>query len=344
MRAAVCLGYGPPDMVSIIEQPRPVPRPGEILIRVRASTVSSADHRIRALDMPPGTLWLARVTLGLRRPRRAVLGTELAGTVEAVGADVTNFRVGERVFAFPGVELGAHAEYRCLPATGRVVRMPDGIDFIEAAALSFGGTAALHFLRRAQAMPGEHILVRGASGAVGSAAVQLARHSGLNVTAVCSGDNAAWVAALGADRVLDYRTTDVFAHGERYDLVFDAVGGVSLAQWAPLLSPGARLLLLAGGLPDLLRLCRRPLPRGVRLIAGMAGEKRQDLEYLAALCTAGVYRPAIDRVYPFARIREAHAYVDTGHKRGSVVVTFDGDDAATPDSSFPDLDRTHATS
>ncbi len=344
MRAAVCLGYGPPDMVSIIEQPKPVPRPGELLIRVRATTVSSADHRIRAFDMPPGTAWLARLALGLRRPRRAVLGTELAGTVEAVGADVTNFRVGERVFAFPGVELGAHAEYRCLPAAGRVVRMPDGMDFTEAAALSFGGTAALHFLRRGHGKPGERILIRGASGAVGSAAVQLARHSGLDVTAVCSGDSAAWVGALGADRVIDYRTTDVFADGARYDLVFDTVGGVPLAKWAPLLSPGARLLLLAGGLPDLLRLCRRPLPRGVSLIAGMAGEKRQDLEYLAALYTAGAYRPAIDRAYPFVRIREAHAYVDTGRKRGSVVVTFDGDDAATPDSSSPDIERNQAPS
>ncbi|MCA1978867.1 MAG: zinc-binding dehydrogenase, partial [Thiobacillus sp.] len=155
---------------------------------------------------------------------------------------------------------------------------------------------------------------------------------------------AAWVAALGAQRVIDYRQTDVFAHGARYDLVFDTVGGVPLAKWAPLLRPGSRLLLLAGGLPDLLRLCRRPLPRGVSLIAGMAGEKRQDLDYLAALYTQGVYRPAIDRVYPFARIREAHAYVDTGHKRGSVVVAFDGGDAAVPDSSTPDLERYHATS
>ncbi len=225
------------------------------------------------------------------------------------------------------MELGAHADYRCLPATGRVVRMPGGLDFIEAAAMSFGGTAALHFLRRAKAMPGERILIRGASGAVGSAAVQLARHFGLSVTAVCSGGNAAWVEALGAQRVIDYRETDVLAHGERYDLVFDTVGGIPLANWAPLLRPQARLLLLAGGLPDLLRLCRRPLPRGVKLIAGMAGEKRQDLEYLAALFAAGAYRPAIDRVFPFARIREAHAYVDTGHKRGSVVVTFDSGEA-----------------
>ncbi|MFZ5574136.1 MAG: NAD(P)-dependent alcohol dehydrogenase [Pseudomonadota bacterium] len=345
MRAAICLGYGPPERVCIVRLPKPVPKPDEILIRVRASTVSSADHRIRALDMPPGIpLWLARAALGWRRPRRGVLGTELAGTVEAVGKAAKNFRVGERVFAFPGVELGGHADYRCLPATGRVVHMPDGMDFIEAAAMSFGCTAALDFLRRGQAMPGERILIRGASGAVGSAAVQLARHSGLRVAAVCSGDNAAWVEALGAERVIDYRKTDVFAHGERYDLVFDTVGGVPLAKWAPLLRPRGRLLLLANGLSDVLQVCGRSLPRDVSLVTGMAGERRQDLEHLAALFAAGAYRPAIDRVYPFARIREAHAYVDTGRKRGSVVVTFDHGGATTLDSSTTDLERHRATS
>ncbi len=345
MRAALCLAYGPPETVCIARLPRPAPKPDEILIRVRASTVSSADHRIRALDMPPGTpLWLARAALGLRRPRRAILGTELAGEVAAVGNNVRNFQGGERVFAFPGVGLGAHAEYRCMPAAGRVARVPDGMDFMEAAALSFGGTAALDFLRRGKAKPGERVLVRGAAGAVGSAAVQLARHFGLRVTALCSGGNAAWVARLGAERVIDYQKTDVFSlPHHRYDIVFDTVGDVPLSKWAPLLRPRGRLLLLASGVREMFSLCRKPLPRDVSLIAGMAGESVQDLRRLAELAAAGVYRPHVGRVYPFSRIREAHAHVDTGHKQGSVVLAFDSDRPAAAGLSLPPLKGKPAT-
>lgn len=344
MRAALCLAYGPPETVCIARLPRPVPKPDEILIRVRASTVSSADHRIRALDMPPGTpLWLARAALGLRRPRRTILGTELAGEVVAVGNNVRNFQGGERVFAFPGASLGAHAEYRCMPAAGRVARMPDGMDFMEAAALSFGGTAALDFLRRGKAKRGESALVRGAAGAVGSAAVQLASHFGLRVAAVCSGDNAAWVAQLGAERVIDYQKTAVFTLPDRYDIVFDTVGDVPLSKWAPLLRPRGRLLLPASGVREMFSLCRKPLPRDVSLIAGMARESVQDLKCLAELATAGIYRPHVGRVYPFSRIRDAHAHVDTGHKQGSVVLVFDSDDPGAAGPSILTLKGKHET-
>lgn len=303
----------------MVSLPTPTPKPGHVLIRIHASTLSSADRRIRALDMPGPSRLLARAAFGWRSPRRVVLGTELAGEIAAIGRGVTRFSVGDPVFAFPGTGLGCHAEYRAMPETGCLARIPKGLDMREAAALSFGGTTALDFLRRALPRPGERLLVRGASGSVGSAAVQLARHLGLEVTALCGGDNAGWVGALGAMHIIDYRREDVFSSPQSYDMILDAVGGISFSRWRTLLRPGGRLLLVAGGLRDM---ALQPWvgTGDKRLIAGMARERVEDLLHLASLASAGKYRPHIDRVFPLAAIQEAHVYADSGHKRGNVVI------------------------
>ena len=260
--------------------------------------------------------------LGLTRPRNKVLGTELAGVVEAVGTRVTRYRAGDRVFAFPGVRLGCHAEFKSLPENSAIALMPSGFSFEEAAAISFGGSTALYFLRDlGHVQRGDRVLVNGASGAVGTAAVQLARHFGAHVTGVCSAANAALVRALGADEVIAYETTDFATCGARWDVILDTVGNASLARCRNALNDRGRLLLVVAGLGDMLKAPVQSKTRGVTVACGAAPERPQDIAELKTLCEAGTYKPVIDSVYPLDRIGEAHARVDSGRKVGSVVVT-----------------------
>lgn len=322
MKAAVYSKYGPPDVVTLAEVEKPVPRDNEVLVRVRAATVSSADWRARSLSMPPGFRLLGRLVFGVFGPRKRILGTELSGTVEAVGKAVTRFRVGDEVFAFPGAGLGAHAEYRVLPEAGRIVHKPANLSFEEAAALSFGGTTALCFLRdKGGVQPGEKVLVVGASGSVGTAAVQIARHFGAEVTGVCSTANVDLVRSLGAARVIDYTKEDFAGAGDTWDIILDATGTAPFARSGGALKPGGRLLVVLGGFAQALGLGRPPKGSDKRIVAGVAPEKLEDLQYLARLAEAGEYRPVIDRSYPLESAAEAHAYVDTGRKRGNVVLT-----------------------
>ncbi|MBZ4418127.1 NAD(P)-dependent alcohol dehydrogenase [Myxococcus sp. RHSTA-1-4] len=322
MKAAVYRQYGPPEVVRIEELARPEPRENEVLIRVRASTVSSADWRVRSLKVPAGFGLFARPVLGMFGPRKAVLGTELAGEIEAVGSAVRKFKAGDAVFAFPGFDMGCHAEYRTLPEDGRIMPMPAGVSFEEAAAISFGGSTALHYLRdRAKAKPGDDVLIIGASGAVGSAAVQIAKHLGARVTGVTSTPNLERVSGLGADRVIDYTKTRFLEGGEKYDIIFDTVGSTSFSACESALKEDGRLLLSAAGLPQILASswASRRGKKGV--VSGNATESVEHLRYLKELVEAGQYRPLIDRTYPLERIVDAHAYVDAGRKRGSVVIT-----------------------
>lgn len=321
MRVAAYERYGSPDVVQLIEVEKPTPRDGEVLIRVRATTVNSGDWRVRSLDVPDGFRLLSRLFLGYSKPRQPILGTELAGTIEAVGAGVTRFKVGDDVFAFSGVHMGCHAEYKCMPEDGRVVPKPKNISYDEAAALSFGGTTALSFFRRAKLQPGETVLVNGASGAVGVALVQLAKHFGAEVTAVCSGANAELVRSLGATRVIDYTKEDFSKNGETYDVIVDTAGTAPFSRCRGSLKGGGRLLLILAGLGETLRAPWISLWGDKRVIAGPAAEDVDDLQLLAELTSADRFRPVIDRRYPFDQIVEAHRYVDTGRKRGSVVVT-----------------------
>lgn len=321
MKAAVYRTYGPPEVVRVEDVDDPKPRNNEVLIEIRATTVSTADWRARSLIMPGGFGPMARPAFGLFGPRQPILGSELAGEVVAVGRDVTKFKVGDEVFAYPGFGLGCHAQYRAMPEDGRIERKPANLRFEEAAALCFGGATALHFLRDvAKLQPGEAVLVIGASGAVGTAAVQIAKALGGVVAGVCSTANLDVVRSIGADRVIDYTRDDYAAGGTTYDVIFDTTGRASFATCGPVLKAGGRLVLIVASLWQLLG-ALGPRAGTKRVLAGPAPETLEHLRTLKDLAEAGHFRPVIDGCYPLERIVEAHARVDSQRKRGSVVVT-----------------------
>jgi NADPH:quinone reductase-like Zn-dependent oxidoreductase len=321
MKAVVAERYGPPEVLRIKEIATPTPNDNEILIRINATTVTSADWRIRSQTVPAGFGLIMRLVFGLRKPRQPILGSELAGVVAAIGKDVTRFKLGERVFAFSDVRMGCHAEYIVLPQDGMVVAIPPGLADETAAALCFGGTTALDFLRRGKVQRGDKVLVNGASGAVGTAVVQLARHFGAEVTGVCSGANSDLVRSLGAAHVIDYTQDDFTRNGDTYDLIVDTVGTAPYPRCRQSLKEGGRLLLVLAGLPAMLQGLWVSLTSRHTVIAGPAAVKLDDLIHLAALAAAGDVQPVIDRRYPLDQIVEAHRYVDTGRKKGNVIIS-----------------------
>lgn len=323
MKAFVYRRYGGPDVVELAEAPKPVPRDNEVLVRILATTVTSGDWRLRTLHVPAGLGLVARLAFGITRPRQPILGTELAGIVEAVGLKVTRFRPGDEVFGFPGGAMGCHAQYRTMPEDGRIARKPANLTFEEAASLPFGASTSLHYLRKAVLEPGDKVLVIGASGCVGSATVQLARHIGAEVTGVTSTRNLALVRSLGAHHVIDYTTDDFAAGGGAFDIVVDTVGGTPFSRFKPVLKERGRVLAVAAGIPEMLASLWVPLTGSRRIIAGPAAERVEDIPEIAALAEADALRPVIDRRYAFAQMPEAHAYVETRRKRGSVVVSVD---------------------
>ena len=316
MRAGVIERYGPASVVRIETVPDPVAGRGEALVRVMAATVNSGDARIRGARFPRGFALPGRLALGLRGPRASVLGVVFAGVVEATGADAAGVEVGDRVCGMTGARMGAHAELVAVPAS-RVVRIDDGISFEDAAGVLFGGTTALHFLRdKAAVRSGERVLVVGGSGAVGTNAVQLARHLGATVTAVTSAGNAALARDLGAERVIDYRTTPIGAlaeRGDRFDVVFDTVGALHPATGRPLLAEGGRLLLAAATLGEIVT-ARGPVKTGT------APQRTEDFAALLDLVGSGALRVVRDGALPLDRLAEAHARVDAGHKVGNLVL------------------------
>jgi NADPH:quinone reductase-like Zn-dependent oxidoreductase len=321
MKAIVYQRYGAPEVLEEQELTKPVPGDNEVLIRSHATTVTSGDWRMRSLDVPPGFGLFARLAFGVRGPRKQILGSELAGEVEAVGQDVTRFGVGDRVFSFDGFGMACYVEYKCVPEDGVLARIPAGLSYEEAAALSFGGTTALHYLRKGKLQRGERVLVNGASGGVGTAAVQLAKHFGAEVTGVCSAANAELVRSLGADHVIDYAEEDFSKSGQTYDVIVDTAGTAPYARCKGSLRKGGRLLLVLAGMSEMLRGPWVSLTSSKKVITGAASERGEDLRLLAELVEAGAYRAVIDRRYPWEQIVEAHHYVDAGHKRGNVVVT-----------------------
>lgn len=323
MKAIVYERYGPPDVLELKEVEKPTPKDNEVLIRIHATTVTSGDWRVRSLDVPAGFGLISRLVFGVSGPRQPILGTELAGEVESVGKDVRNFKVGDQVFAFSGAGMGCHAEYKCMPEGGAVALKPPNLTYDEAAAISFGGTTALDFFRRGKLQSGERVLVNGASGGVGTAAVQLAKHFGADVTGVCSAANVELVKSLGATHVIDYTKEDFTQNGETYDIIVDTVGTAQFSRSKGSLKERGRLLLVLGGLPDMLQIPWVSLTSSKKIIAGPAAERAEDLRFLAELAQAGAFKPVIDRRYPFEQIAEAHRYVDTGHKKGNVVITLE---------------------
>ncbi len=322
MLAAICTAYGEPNVVQLREVETPVPKDKEVLIRIHATTVSSGDCRIRGANFPTGFGLMGRLIFGTSRPRQPILGTECSGVIEATGPGVTRFRTGDAVITFGGAGMRCHAHYRTMREDGTLIAKPAGLGFEEAAAIAFGGTTALHFLRGPGRLKrGERLLVNGASGCVGVAALQLAKHFGAHVTAVCSGAKSELVRSLGADAVIDYGSVDFATSGERWDVIIDTVGNAPFARTRNALNENGRLLLVASGLPDLLKAPFQSMTSGRKVAGGPAPERAEDLALLAKLAESGAVRPLIDSTYPFARIADAHARVETGHKTGSVVVT-----------------------
>jgi NADPH:quinone reductase-like Zn-dependent oxidoreductase len=315
MKAVVCDRYGPPEVLRIEDIERPVPGPDEVLIRIRATTVNRSDTETRQ-----GSPAVARLLTGLRRPRHRVLGTELSGDVEAAGPAVTEFRPGDAVFGVKAWKFGAHAEYICMRESAALAPKPAGVSYQEAAAVCDGVILALMGLRPADVRKGRSILVYGASGSIGTAAVQLSRYFGADVTAVCGTKNLDLVRSLGPEQVIDNTREDFTTNGQAYDVIFDAVGKHSFGRCRDSLNPGG-IYLATDGLHNLL------LAQWTRF-----GDKKvifpipprytkQDVLFLEGLLEAGQYRAVIDRRYPLAEVVEANRYVDTEQKTGNVVLT-----------------------
>jgi len=303
MKAVVCTRYCPPEVLRLEELATPVPAKNEVRIRILATAVTSSDCYVRGLDLSPAYRIMARVVLGWNAPRQPVLGMVLSGVVDSVGPDGKALEVGERVFGLDQRRFGTYAQFVCWPEDGLLTTRPANLTDEEAAAIPYGGLLALHFLRKAEVRAGQRVLIFGASGAVGTSAVQLARHFGGQVTGVCSAANAGLVASLGATTVIDYQSEDFTEQPARYDLILDAVGKRKSAA--------------------ALRNCRRVLAAGGACVSvddGRPKLRREDLVLLSELATTGEIAPVIDRRYPLDEIVEAHRYVDGRHKRGNVVI------------------------
>ena len=315
MKAVVCDRYGPPDVLRIVEVPRPVPGPDEVLIRIRATTVNRSDTETRQ-----GSPAVARLLTGLRLPRHRILGTELAGEVEAAGPTVTEFRPGDAVFGVRAWKFGAHAEYVCMRESAALAPKPAGVSFEEAAAVCDGVILALMGLRPADVRKGRSILVYGASGSIGTAAVQLSRYYEADVTGVTNTKNLELVRSLGADRVIDYTREDFTRNGQTYDVIFDAVGKQTFRRCRNSLKPGG-IYLATDQLHNLL-LAQWTRFRDKKVIFPIPPHyTKQDVVFLKGLMEAGQYRAVIDRSYPLEDVIEANRYVDTGQKTGNVVLT-----------------------
>lgn len=324
MKAIVCPRYGPPDVLQLKEVERPAPKDSEMLVRVRATTVTMGDCEIRRFKMPVWLWPLARIGFGFRGPRKKILGQEFAGEIDSVGKDVSRFKAGDQVFGLTGFRLGAYAEYVCLPAKGLTATKPANMTYEEAAAIPLGGLHAVHFLRQANIQRGQKVLVIGAGGSIGTAAVQIAKSLGAEITAVDSEGKLGMLRSIGADKVIDYSKGDFAKSGEAYDVIFDVVGKAPFSTCMESMKDNGFYLMGNPGLSHLLR--KLLTSKGRRVIGGAATYSPEDLAYLQEVIESGKIRSVIDRQYPLGRMADAHRYVDTGQKAGSVVITVYRDD------------------
>ena len=328
MKAAVCERYGPPEVVQIREVAKPVPADGEVLVKAFATTVNSGDTRVRALRVPRGLRLAMRLTLGFTKPKQPSLGFEMAGQVEAIGTAVSRFQPGDRVVASRGFDFGCHAEYVTVAEQGDIATIPEHLSYQDAVALCFGGTTALIFFRLGKLATGERVLINGASGAVGTMAVQLAKHFGAEVTAVCSTANAELVSRLGADHVIDYTKQDFTADGQHYDLILDNVSNRSLSELRRALTPTGVLIPNGGNFSNRWMASGGRIVRGVVLFSigsqslgnFLVAMGHEDLQVLADMIEAGTVRPVMDRTYPLRDLASAMGHVGDGHARGKVTV------------------------
>ncbi|EML6325150.1 MULTISPECIES: NAD(P)-dependent alcohol dehydrogenase [Bacillus] len=300
MKAIICTKYGPPNVLQLQNVEKPKPKKNEVLVKIHATSVSTGDCRIRGFNSPL-LFWIPmRIILGFRKPRKPILGVELSGEIEDIGTDVTQFKKGDQVFALTELNLGGYAEYTCVHESGLIALKPTNVTYEEAAVIPFGGTSALHFLRKGQIKKGQRVLIYGASGSVGTAAIQLAKYFGATVTAICSSSNFDLVTTLGADNVIDYMEEDFTKRGEHYDIIFDAVGKYKKSLCTDALMPNGKYVSVNGM---------------------MAKVSKEDMNLLKQLAETEKLKPVIDRTYRLEEIAEAHIYVEKGHKKGNVSIT-----------------------
>jgi 2-desacetyl-2-hydroxyethyl bacteriochlorophyllide A dehydrogenase len=318
MKAIIYTQYGPPEVLHLSEVEKPTPKDNEILLRIKATAVNSGDVRLRKADP-----FAVRFIFGLLKPKINILGSVFSGEVESVGKQVKLFKAGDQVFGHIDMRFGAYAEYLCLPEDGSIAMKPGNILHQEAAVIPFGGVTALHFIKKAAIKPGQKVLVIGASGAVGSAAVQLAKAYGALVTGVCSTSNIDLVKSIGADYAIDYTKEDFTQNGERYDVIFDTVNSISVSRSLKSLSKNGTMILSAAGMPEMVQGLWISKTSSRKVLTGVISHAAKDIIFLKELIEAGKMRPVIDRTYDLAQMAEAHAYVEKGHKKGNVAITMD---------------------
>jgi NADPH:quinone reductase-like Zn-dependent oxidoreductase len=315
MKAAIYTQYGPPEVLQVKQVEKPTPMKNELLIRIRATAVNSGDWRLRKADP-----FAVRFIFGLFTPKIQILGSVFSGEVEQVGEDVKQFKVGDLVFGHTDMRFGSYAEYICMPENGSIALKPETISHAEAAVIPFGGVTALHFIKKAGIQPGQKVLVVGASGAVGSAAVQIARSLGAEVTGVCSTANIALVKSIGANKVIDYTKEDFTRNGETYDVIFDTVNALSVSRSVKSLSKNGIMILSAAGMPEMLRGFWISKTSNKKVLTGVISHKAADILFLKELIEKGQFKPVMEKTYPLEQIAEAHAYVEKGHKKGNVAI------------------------
>ena len=329
MRAVVYKAYGPPAVLKLQEMAKPIPKENEILVKIHAASLNFGDLLARKMNTVtprnftmPGPLWLpTRLTFGWSRPRNGILGSEFAGDVEAVGSQVTEFKKGDAVFGYRGPSMGTNADYICVSADSLVVHKPHNMSYDEAATVPYGALTALSLLRKVNVQPGQKVLINGASGAIGAAAVQLAKHFGAEVTGVCGTPRLAFVRELGADHVIDYTQNDFTQNGQQYDLIFDILGKQSFARVKGSLTANGRYLLASFKTKQLGQMVWTNLAGGKKVICALSSERREDLLTIKELIETGAYKTIIDRRFPLAETAAAHQYVEAGRKQGQVIIT-----------------------
>jgi len=331
MNAIVYTKYGSPDVLHLSEVAKPSPTDNEIIVKVYATTVNYGDLTarnfknipLREFNMPAFFMLPARFAFGFNTPKNPILGSEFAGVIEGIGKDVTRFKTGDSVFGYLGQTMGAYAEYLCMSEDRLVAIKPTNLSYEEAATIPYGGIMALSLLRKADIQPGEKVLINGASGGIGSLAVQLAKfHYGAHVTAVCSTPRLDYVKSLGADSVIDYTQEDFTQNGETYDLIFDVLGRSSFSRCKDSLTENGRYLLASFKTKQLLQMVSTSISGSKKVICALASENREDLIAVKELIEAGKIKSIIDKCFPLAQAAEAHRYVEEGHKQGNVIITF----------------------
>jgi NADPH:quinone reductase-like Zn-dependent oxidoreductase len=316
MKAIVYFKYGAPEVLQLSDIEKPTPKDNEILIKIKATAVNSGDVRLRKADP-----FAVRFFFGLTKPKKNILGGVLSGEVEAIGSAVKLFKVGDPVFGATGMGFGAYAEYKCLPESAVLAVKPNNITHEAAAVIPFGGMTALYFIKKANIQSGQRILINGASGAVGTAAIQLAKYYGAYVTGVCSTANIDLVKSLGADEAIDYTKEDFTKNGKTYDVIFDTVDKISFSDSLKSLNKKGILILGASGIAGMLQALWTSITSSKKVITGIISQKTEDMIFLKTLIEKGKMKPVIDRRYSITQMAEAHAYVEKGHKKGNVAIT-----------------------